>query len=114
LNLTLIHPRSIAGERVAARANENAEADRQKESTLHPYTSYGLGKFDIPGGIGATPGAITAEIASATRIFPPKKDATEGKLRSRFWVARPGSTKTLLISLLTGGLDDTEGGPASG
>jgi hypothetical protein len=56
---------------------------------------------DIPGGIGATPGAIREETASATRIFPPKKGATEGKLRSRFWVARPGSTKTLFDPALT-------------
>jgi hypothetical protein len=31
------------------------------------------------------PGAITEETASATRIFPPNRGATEGKLRSRFW-----------------------------
>jgi hypothetical protein len=83
--LTLIHRRGIAGGRVAARGNENAEADGQKESVLHSHTSMDWEGRIRPGGIGAHRGAITEETASAAMIFPPEYEKrVRGKLRSRF------------------------------
>jgi len=98
-DLTLIHPRSIAGERVAARGKENAEADGQKASTLHPHTSSEMGRVESYRGASVPhPGAITEETTSATRIFPPIKARPKASSDRASGLPVRGSTRILLIS----------------